>query len=181
MSLNPAPLSARVAQVVELRVVERLAAIEDDVAKARDGAIAWTFQGIRSMHEAGRLLCETQDLLTGDFTDWFESNAEHIGYSLRTATTYKKVFRDIERLGGFDHACEKFPDRHEFLVALGVLKPRESSDHTTPAPSLPFSIRFKICGPPVEEWEVDECRNFLAETAPLLSIRERAQARLSAV
>lgn len=180
MSDDSLSLSQRTAIVAEQRFVERLAEIEADIGAARDGAISWTFQGIRRMHDAGALLCEAQQLLRGDYTDWFRSNAGRIGFSPRTGDSYKRVHREIERLGGFVSACEKFPDRHDFLIALGVLKPREAGEPAQARPQPVFQLRFKIAGPPVEEWPMEQCRDFLAETEPLLSIRERARARLEA-
>lgn len=163
---TPVSLSDRIALLRQRGLVEQLAARELEIGKARDGAIAWTVEGIRQMHAQGRDLCEAQELLAGDYTDWFAAHAEQIGFSIRTAGTYKKVFRDIERMGGWDAALERFPDRHDFLVALGVLKARETGELQTSGERPPFTVKFTYVGPPIAELTPEARRDLRQKLKP---------------
>ncbi len=169
------PLSERVAEMAEGNYVERLAALNAEIRQGVAAIAAWFRFSAERMIESGRILCEAQENMRGDFRLWFESNQEKIGYSFSTANLSMRVFRNYVLRGrDLDKDLQDFKSQQEFLHALGISERPECGKNGAGQKPL-FRLAMAINVEP-EKWSPIDRREFLLKFEELEKIADRVRA-----
>lgn len=153
----------------------RLADLHRDCERHRDTCIAASRLAIERAIAAGDLLLELREKLRGEFDDWLDAyRAGDDAFPCRaTCYNYMKAVRFRAAL---DDDCPEFASLKELYIAAGILPPPPGSDDThRPAAPL-FRLALAVNGPPPEEWEPLQRRDFLQRAQPVVDLFNRVKA-----
>jgi hypothetical protein len=142
--------------------VQHAALATTAAAQAVDHAIA-----------AGELLLAERENRAGEFDDWLATLiASRDDFSRSTAYNYMRAVRYKKAL---DEPEPEFGSLKELYIAAGILPPPTADQKAPPKPPL-FRIKFDLNGPPPEQWEPMDRREFLERVEPIVQLYERVKA-----
>jgi len=156
-------------------LASRLTALHRECEHHRDTCIAASRLAIERAIAAGTLLLELRENLRGEFDDWLEAyRAGDEAFPCRaTCYNYMKAVRFRETL---EDECPEFASLKELYIAAGILPPPPAPDDAQrPAQPL-FRLALAVNGPPPEEWEPMQRRDFLQRAKPVVDLYDRVKA-----
>lgn len=155
------------------RSAEQVLAAHDLAEQARDLTISSAKLAISRAIAVGELLLERTEVFAGDFTEWLENYCgERLSRS--TAYNYMKAVRYKDALGD---DCPEFATLKELYVAAGILPPPSSGETGESRPAAPlFRLKLDVNGPPPEQWEPIQRRDFLQKAQQVVDLYERVKA-----
>lgn len=153
----------------------QLAALHRECEQHRDACIAAGRLAVERAIAAGTLLLGLRESLRGEFDAWLDAyRAGDDAFPCRaTCYNYMKAVRFRAAL---DDDCPEFASLKELYIAAGILPPPPAPDDTQRPGAPLFRLALAVNGPPPEEWESVQRRDFLQRAQPIIDLFRRVQA-----
>lgn len=152
---------------------EDIRSLREAAVQARDLAIAAMCDANTRALTVGTRLLEYQERFQGDFDEWLDGYCSE-WFSRRSAYRWMAKVRDLRAvLGNDDPTLEELK---KALIASEVLPSASASAGTGSIEPPLFRLKLDVNGPPPEEWDATDRREFLTRAQPVVDLYERVRA-----